>query len=870
MYGDVYRRFLPHINNPQDASVVLSEMAGELNVSHTGSGYRSPSANHIPTDGRLGLIYDLTYQGSGMKIDEVLLGGPLDLSQTQAKHGDIIVALNGQMIDEVGGVDRALKQKFGQVMVVRFYSPTRQEHWSERIQTISPQQEAQLLRHRWVAKKRKRVEQLSNGQLGYVYVPQMDEQAFRNLTAEAIGRYRFAKGLIIDIRFNKGGNLHDSILAFASGKKYAAVVPPHGGATSFEPRSRWWTKSAVIGNASSYSDGSVFPQAYSELELGPVVGDPIPGTGTAVWWFKSKVLPGLVYGFPQLPFRKLDGTYYENLQLEPDVLISNDVPSIIAVKDAGYISKLHWSPDGQSIAMAVDRGDSSNVYNLDLSTYDLHQLSWNAGNEYPLAFTADSKNIYINSPQLQNANYDFFSIAGGKMMNQVYSVPEAGGRLTPVLPFPVSHFSASPDGQYYAYAVQASIEQDYRKHQQSAASPSVFIYSTQDKNHHQISNEGISALNPIWSADGQTLYYLSEYSGDFNVWQYNRLDGSNTQVTWHKSHPVRDLSVAANGTVAYSWNGELYILNSDDHEPEKLDVFVRSASLDLDFFDMQPVITEFGVNASGSELVVAAWGDLFFYNLDSGTVRAMATTPYEERGAQFHPHKLGLVFGAEKNGKWGIYGAFPDDVDTFIDAENIIVEDILVGDFDAFQPLFSPDGTKIAYLRNRNSIHVYDLTTKEDWEVVSSQFNYSYKDGDTTFLWAPDSKHIVTTIADTGFNSEVTLFAIDGSGAPVRLTYNNSMDTPLGWSDDGGSVYLLSTELSQFAADGSQTSSDIFRIPLSRAAVSSNPQTDGYVTDLDESGDRMNLPVIDMASVETERLSILRSRITNNSANIIS
>src|SRR5262249_14553067 len=156
----------------------------------------------------------------------------------------------------------------------------------------------ELANQRWVERKREMVAAKSCGHLGYVYVSAMNGAAYRKAISEIFGRYNNANALIIDIRFNGGGNLHNQLLTLLSGKAYMAFVPPRGGPSLDEPGDRWNKPSAVVMNASSYSDASVFPQAYKDLGLGPLVGDPVAGTGTFVWWVESNLIPGLVYGLP--------------------------------------------------------------------------------------------------------------------------------------------------------------------------------------------------------------------------------------------------------------------------------------------------------------------------------------------------------------------------------------------------------------------------------------------------------------------------------------------------------------------------------------------------------------------------------------------
>ncbi len=94
-YRTTYARFLPYINNNFDFQELLSEMLGELNGSHTGARYFYRSGLSF---GTLGALYDNDYDGDGLKIKEVLKGGPIYIADPEVKAGDIITAINGKPI----------------------------------------------------------------------------------------------------------------------------------------------------------------------------------------------------------------------------------------------------------------------------------------------------------------------------------------------------------------------------------------------------------------------------------------------------------------------------------------------------------------------------------------------------------------------------------------------------------------------------------------------------------------------------------------------------------------------------------------------------------------------------------------------------
>lgn len=159
----------------------------------------------------------------------------------------------------------------------------------------------------------------------------MDSESFRQTFSELLGKYRNREAVIIDTRFNGGGWLHEDLLTLLSGKKYAEFVP-RGQFIGQDPLFQWTKPSAVVISEGNYSNAHGFPWAYKELGLGKLVGMPVPGTMTAVWWERQQD-PTLIFGIPQVGMKDNQGRYLENMQLEPDIKVNNDPESAIAGRD---------------------------------------------------------------------------------------------------------------------------------------------------------------------------------------------------------------------------------------------------------------------------------------------------------------------------------------------------------------------------------------------------------------------------------------------------------------------------------------------------------------------------------------------------------
>lgn len=328
-YKKEYGRFLPHINNNYDFAEMLSEMLGELNASHTGARYRAPGSS-TPT-AALGAFYDNSYRGDGLKIQEIIEKGPLTGADSKIKAGVIIEKINYQPIEAGKDYYHLLNNLAGKRTLLSLYNPQTKERWEEYVKPISYGRQSGLLYDRWVKQRKEMVDRLSDGQIGYIHIKAMDSESFRKVYSELLGRYRNRKAILLDTRHNGGGWLHEDLVTLLSGKKYAEFVPRNQ-FIGEDPLARWSKPSAVIMSEDNYSNAHGFPWAYKECQLGKLIGMPVPGTMTAVWW-ETQQDPSIVFGIPQVGMKDNQGRYLENLQLEPDIKVTNDPASAIEGRD---------------------------------------------------------------------------------------------------------------------------------------------------------------------------------------------------------------------------------------------------------------------------------------------------------------------------------------------------------------------------------------------------------------------------------------------------------------------------------------------------------------------------------------------------------
>jgi len=326
-YGAAYRRFLPFITHSADFAELVSEMLGELNASHTGCRYRPPSQGAVDQTASLGLFEDHGHTGPGLKVAEILLGGPLDKAELKIRAGHVIEKIDGQPLRPEEDWTRLLNRKAGQPTLLSVLDPANGSRWEEVVKPMPARGEGELLYQRWVRNRRAEVDRLSGGRIGYVHVRGMNDSSYRTVFEDVLGKNIEKEALIVDTRFNGGGSLHEQLSDFLNGKKTFDIVP-RGQSVGYEPYDKWIKPSIVLMGEGNYSDAHLFPVEYKLKGTGKTLGMPVPGTGTFVWW-EQQIDPSLVFGIPQGGWRTPDGKLCENNQLEPDIEVRN-APDVMA------------------------------------------------------------------------------------------------------------------------------------------------------------------------------------------------------------------------------------------------------------------------------------------------------------------------------------------------------------------------------------------------------------------------------------------------------------------------------------------------------------------------------------------------------------
>lgn len=455
-----------------------------------------------------------------------------------------------------------------------------------------------------------------------------------------------------------------------------------------------------------------------------------------------------------------------------------------------------WSEDGKSIAFSSDRSGNLDVYLMPAEGGKAKRLTYHSSHDIPQDFSNDDEQVLFTSARMDSVESTIFPTG---RLTETYSVSVKGGTPTMLSTIPASELQVSPNGKQILYRDEKSYENQFRKHDTSAFARDVWLFDKKSGKHTQLTRFAGGDHNPVWQ-DKDTYYYTSEEkTGVFNVWRSD-LNGSNKkQITNFKQHPIRSLSISNKGTLAFTHHGNIYLQKGDKNKPKHLNINIANDSQEDELLPTSLVgkVSEFSVSPDGKEVAFVSRGEVFVASTEFGTTKLITNTPEQERSVSFHKDGRTLLYAAERNGTWGLVEAsIADENEPYFFAATTINEEMIHQvKTDSFQPVYSPDGEKIAFLSNRDEIQVFNRETKKVNVALSKNHNYSYADGDIDFAWAPDSHWMTASYAPRKrlFVTNIGVFPSDGSAEPVDVSASGYNDGTPSFHKDGKAVLWYSS-----------------------------------------------------------------------------
>ncbi len=484
-----------------------------------------------------------------------------------------------------------------------------------------------------------------------------------------------------------------------------------------------------------------------------------------------------------------------------------------------------WSRDGKKIAFASNRYGSFDIFIVAADGGMPLRLTYHSANEYPYSFTNDDKHIVFGASRMDPAESRLYPSTS---LAELYTVGVTGGRAVQILATPAEDISFDKTGNSFLYHDNKGRENPWRKHHQSSVARDIWRYDIKQNKHTRLTNFAGEDRTPVFTDNDKAFYYLSEESGSFNVHKKEIGASGSTRITQFKNHPVRFLTMSANGILCFGYNGEIYTWQNGKTTKVPVQVSSDNKANDEEVVKVKPG-GFISLPKSGKEVAYIFRGDVFVSSMNNEFTKQITSTPYAEADVQFSPDGKSLIYSVEKNGKWSIYqttlqrkeepffysGTLLETAPLFEDAHN------------NQQAKFSPDGKEIAYVRNNNTLLIYNLGTKKTRTIMSGLPLRMWGEKSQSYQWSPDSKWLLFDYSVAGsIYPEVGLISVTESNAkPVNLTKSGFSDNDAKWVLGGKAMIWFSNR------DG-----------LRGAAMAGGQQTDVYAMFFDkEAWEKFNL-----------------------------
>jgi Tol biopolymer transport system component/C-terminal processing protease CtpA/Prc len=604
---------------------------------------------------------------------------------------------------------------------------------------------------------------------------------------------------------------------------------------------------------------------------------------------QSTLIPLLVLLCSVRLFAQTEAGWLRYPSISPDgktivFTYKGDLYSVPAAGGAAVPLTLHeaydfmpvWSHDGKYIAFASDRYGNFDVFVMPAQGGEARRLTFHSAAEYPYDFSANDQSVLFGSSRMDAASNRQFPAAS---QPELYQVGISGGRVTQVLTTPAEDAKYSADGKLLIYHDKKGGENTWRKHHVSSIARDIWLYNTTTGRHTKLTGFAGEDRNPVFAENDQSVYYLSEAAGSFNVYHLAE-GGSPQQLTHFTQHPVRFLSKAADGTLCFSYDGHLYTLQPG-REPKKVPVVLNS-DYKVNNEKILPVTggaRDLAVSPNGKEVAFVFRGEVFVTSVDGGTTKRITNTPEQERKVSFSPDGRSLLYSSERGNSWKIFQTTISRKEEpyFFTATVLKETPVISNDKENYQPSYSPDGKEIAFVENRNTLKIYNIASGQVRTLLTAHELFSMSDNDQYFTWSPDGKWMLFEYSEAGIgNSEVGIVSTDGKGKLVNLTESGYSDGDPKWMMDGKMMIWTSNRdgLRSYANSGgsqddvyglffTQQAWDRFKLTKEEAALLKEQEEKAVKADSAKKSRKDST-----VTIEWEGLPYRKAKLTVNSADM--
>lgn len=445
-------------------------------------------------------------------------------------------------------------------------------------------------------------------------------------------------------------------------------------------------------------------------------------------------------------------------------------------------SRPMYSPDGKKLAFISTRTGGGDIYTLDFATGNLTRITFDDVPDQLEAWSRDGKYLYFSSTSRD--------ISG---MCDIFRVKSTGG--TP-MQFSADrytnefHAAPAPNNVDVAFVARGIGNSQWWRNGRSHIDESE-IWLKRNGNYEKIASGGAKQLWVMWSANGKTLYYVSDRSGIQNIWS-QPVNGQAKQLTDFKDGRVLWANISYDGRgIVFERDARIWTMNTENGKSNVVNINLRgvAASQIVDRANVSGQIRELALSPDGKKVALVARGEVFAANSkEGGDAVRITKTAAPESFVIWHPNSQKVVYSSSRGtGETGENALFQYDFATQTETR------LTNGKNNDAAAIFSQDGKSLAFVRNARQLVVYDFERKQEREISKMYADATPLLGNRGIAWSPDNRYVafLTYAPETRSYTNVHVASADGSDKNARaVTFiANSNANSISWSPDG--TFLL-------------------------------------------------------------------------------
>jgi tricorn protease len=448
-----------------------------------------------------------------------------------------------------------------------------------------------------------------------------------------------------------------------------------------------------------------------------------------------------------------------------------------------------YSPDGTMLAFTSSRTGNGDIYVLSLVSGDLQRITFDDGLDLLDGWSRDGKHLYFSSISRD--------ISG---MNDVFRVGASGGTPMQVAGdrYVNEYWSSeSPNGHTLAITARGRASADWWRRGHSHIDESEIWLATNidpgasgDPKYSAITSGGAKSEWPMWSSDGVSVFFVSDRTGNQNLWSRAVSGGDAKQLTNFTSGRVLWPAISNDGNaIVFERDFGIWVYDRTSNVAKQVPISLRGAPSgnSIDHLVLNSGIRELALSPDAKKVAFLVHGEIFATSArDGGDAARVTTSAGAEGQLRWAPDSRRLLYASDRDGVSHLF---------LYDFESRTETQLTRGSGGDVTPRWSPDGKSIAYVHDAKELRIIDPITQAERKVATAILDRAPFLADRGIAWSPDGR-LIAYHAPQGsklFGNVFVVSADGGDARPVSFTptvYANSIS----WSPDGTFILTNATQ----------------------------------------------------------------------------